>query len=401
MVKPHHVFEDIRRRRAGSGEPDDPIRFYWVTITHEDDGGDRNRFRGLLRESAGGYPLLPAVLRVAGFEDPNAVMNDLAAVLETCRNDLQAPEVRERSVRHGFVDFVLISRREFALAATSSPLHLPDWFPVSSGQDVTARIEDLTWSAGVALSAPEAHIGEIKRLLCDLDRILLRRVREVGAGDHRLVRGILDRFQPDPAESVSLEDFLSGAQAALDNVKNPRDYRPSSRSGAVVGRLWNLTARIHPDGLGKVAGSPARALQVRAQESRRPRRVDHGGAGASDESDKRRRDTLGVRHHRNRQGRLPTGDGRRSRGRVFAVSCAVGGIAVAGAAAVVGWVCGGGGGGGVGSRVGMGRRRDGVARCAGDGRGWVAVGGGCRRHMTTCQVSLTLLSGRRADVREL
>ena len=170
-MKPHHVFEDIRRRRAGSGEPDDPIRFYWVTITHEDDGGDRNRFRRLLRESAGGYPLLPAVLRVAGFEDPNAVMNDLAAVLETCRNDLQAPEVRERSVRHGFVDFVLISRREFALAATSSPLHLPDWFPVSSGQDVTARIEDLTWSAGVALSAPEAHIGEIKRLLCELDGI--------------------------------------------------------------------------------------------------------------------------------------------------------------------------------------------------------------------------------------
>ena len=266
MVKPHHVFEGIRRRRAGSGEHDDPVRFYWVTITPEDDGGDRNRFRRLLRESAGGYPLLPVVLRVAGFEDPNAVMNDLAAVLETCRNDLQAPDVREHSVSHGFVDFVLISRREFALAETSSPLHLPDWFPISAGHEVTARIEDLTWSAGVALSAPEAHIGEIKRLLCELDRKLLRRLRDVGAGDHRLVRGILDRFQQDPAESVSLEDFLSGAQAALDDVKNPRDYRPSSRSGTVVGRLWSLTARTHPDGLGKVAGSLAQALQVGVQE---------------------------------------------------------------------------------------------------------------------------------------
>ena len=266
MVKPQHVFEDIRRRRAGSDHPDDPIRFYWVTITPEDDGGDRNRFRRLLRESAGGYPLLPVVLRVAGFEDPNAVMNDLAAVLETCRDDLQAPDDRERSVRHGFVDFVLISRREFALAETSSPLRLPDWFPVSAGHEVTARIEDLTWSAGVALSAPEAHIGEIKRLLCELDRMLLIRVQAVGAADHQLVRGLLDRFQPDPAESISPEGFLSGAQAALDNVKNPRDYRPSSRSGTVVGRLWSLSGRTHADGLGKVARRLAQALQVGAQE---------------------------------------------------------------------------------------------------------------------------------------
>ena len=265
-MKAHHVLDDVRRRRGGAGDPGDPITFYWVAITAEDEGGDRDRFRRLLRESAGDYPVLPVVLRWAGFEDPNAVMNDLGTVLERCKIDLQAQDVRERIVRHGFVDFVLISRREFALAATSSPLLLPEWFPVSAGQEVTARIEDLTWSAGVALSAPEAHIGEIKRLLCELDRILLERVQSVGADDHRLVRGLLDRFQPDPAESVSLEDFLSGAQAALDNVKNPRDYRPSSRSGTAVGRLWSLSGRTHADGLGKVAPSLAQALQVGAQE---------------------------------------------------------------------------------------------------------------------------------------
>ena len=264
MVKARHVLDDVRRRRglAGAGDADDPITFYWVTISSEDEGGNRDGFGRLLRESAGDYPMVPVVLRVPRFVDPNAVMNDLAAELESCKSDLQAPDMRERLARHGFVDFVLISRREFALAATSSPLRVPEWFPVSAGQEVTARIEDLTWSAGVALSAPEAHTGEIKRLLCELDGVLLDRVREAGARDHRLVRGLLDRIHPDREESVSLDDFLSRAQAALDKIWNPLDYRPSARSVTVVGRLWSLTARTHPDGLAKVAVNLAKALQI-------------------------------------------------------------------------------------------------------------------------------------------
>ena len=233
-----------------------------MAITPADDGGDRNRFRQLLRDAAGDYPLVPVVLRVPGFVDPNAVMNDLGTVLEGCESDLRAADMRERIARSGFVDFVLISRREFALAPTSSPLQVPEWFPVSAGQEVTVRIEDLTWSAGVALSAPEAHTGEIKRLLYELDGILLERVREVGQADHRMVRGLLDRIQRGGADSGSLDGFLSKARAGLDQVKNPRDYRPSARSGSVVGGLWNVTARTHPDGLAKVAGGLAEALQV-------------------------------------------------------------------------------------------------------------------------------------------
>ena len=269
MVKPHQVVEEVRRRRAGSDDPQAPITFYWVAVTPEDDGGDRDRFGRSLLELAGGHPLVPVVLRMRGFEDPNAVANDLAAVLEVRGDDLRGAETRERIVGSGFVDFVLIARRGFPLAATSSPLLLPDWFPVSAGENVTARIEDLTWSVGVSLSAPEAHIGEVSRLLCELDRILLERVRAVGERDHRLVRGLVDRLQQDPKASIPLGDFVSAAQALLDGVKNPRDYRPSARSGTVVGSLWSLTGRTHPDGLRRVASNLAQAIQVGAGEIER------------------------------------------------------------------------------------------------------------------------------------
>ena len=131
---------------------------------------------------------------------------------------------------------------------------------------MTARIEDLTWSVGVALSALEAHIGEIRRLLCELDRSLLGRVRAAGERDHRLVMGLVDRLQQDRKESIPFDEFLSAVQAVLDGVRNQRDYRPSARSGTVVGSLWSLTAWIHPEGLGRVARSLARALRVDAGE---------------------------------------------------------------------------------------------------------------------------------------
>lgn len=268
MLKPHHVLKEIRRRRGASRDPQDPIRFYWVAVTAEDDGGDRDRFGRSPRESAAGHPLVPVVLRIRGFEDPNAVANDLATVLAVCGDDLRDADTREHIVGRGFVDFVLISRRSLPLASTSSPLLLPDWFPVSAGENVTARIEDLTWSVGVPLSAPEAHVGEIRRLLCELDRILLGRVREAGTRDHRLVRGLLDRIQQGGGKSVSFQDFVSKAETALDGVRNPRDYRPSARSGTVVGGLWSLTGRTHPDGLRKVASGLAQALQVGVGESK-------------------------------------------------------------------------------------------------------------------------------------
>ena len=88
----------------------------------------------------------------------------------------------------------------------------------------------------------------------------------MGARDHRLVSSLVDRLPLDRKESIPFDDFLSAAQAVLDAVKNPRDYRPSAKSGTVVGNLWSLTGRTHPDGLRKVASSLAQGIQVGAGE---------------------------------------------------------------------------------------------------------------------------------------
>ena len=119
MLTPTNVFAEIERRRERS---DDPIRFYWVDISTEGGGGDRNRFVRSLHDQAGSYPMRAVILRTPGFMDANSVMNDLAAVLEGCKRDLLSTEMRRRIGRRGYLDIALIARRELKLAITSSPL---------------------------------------------------------------------------------------------------------------------------------------------------------------------------------------------------------------------------------------------------------------------------------------
>ena len=261
MLTPGNVFEEIKRRRERS---DDPIRFYWVDISTEVGGGDRNLFVRSLHGQAGDYPVRAVILRTPGFMDANSVMNDLAEVLEACRHDLLSAEMRGRIVRSRCLDVALIARRELKLAITSSPLVLPDWFPVHPAQEVTARIDDLTWTTRVPLSAPEALMGDLRRLLCELDRALLERLRAVGARDRdrRLQMAVLDRIRAKREITFTIDDLVAAAQAELQAVRNPRDYRPRSTGPTMISRLWRATVERPSSELRKLAKSLAQALQV-------------------------------------------------------------------------------------------------------------------------------------------
>ena len=254
MLEPYHVSGEIHRRPRSSSNV---LRFFWVKVSAEDQGGDRDRFAELLRRSAGGHPLHPVVLRIGGFTDPNSVMADLGIILDLARDDLCTPGMWTRIRESGFLDVVLISRRDFGLAVTSSPIVLPGWFPLTPSKEAKAAIVDLTWSATVSLSAPEAHIGDLRRLLLELDRALIASLRVSRSEDHQLVNSLLARLKIG-----SFDAFVDGAYGVLNAVKNPLDYRPSSRNPTPVGYLWRATAETHPDKLVSTAKSLAQALRI-------------------------------------------------------------------------------------------------------------------------------------------
>ena len=248
MMEPNQILDEIRRRSNGSW----PLNVFWVSLsTGRDDFAER------LKQIREGWPVVPWVLRTSGFSDPNSVMNDVIDVLHRARKDIEA--VGEVAKRRGGVALVLLSRRELNLAVTSSPILLPDWFPVAPEQTVTARIDDLTWSVRVPIS-DEASLDDLRRILYEIDEALVARLQESLNTDHNRVQSFWSHVCRENDDKIAAE--LSKIRNGLQEIKNPTGYRPSTKNPTIVSRLWYTVNRTKPDGLAKTAKALAEALNV-------------------------------------------------------------------------------------------------------------------------------------------
>ena len=257
-MEPGTIVEEIRRSRVRDSRP---LSVFWVCVSvrRGDVARDLRRLRGALA-------LVPHVLRTGGFVDPDSVMNDVSDVLNRAKDDIQA--LNEVAREQEGIDLVVVSRRELSLANTSSPIELPEWFPVRPGQTAPVRIEDLTWSAAVALSHGASGLDDLRRILYEVDKALLARLRASRERDRRRTQSFLDLVLSGPAAGGGvgeelINEELERVRRTLEAVRNPTGYRPSvSKNPTVVGRLWAHANQTAPDGLLKTAKALAKALDV-------------------------------------------------------------------------------------------------------------------------------------------
>ena len=251
---PELLVEEVRRRwDSAHGMPE--LSVFWVTLST-----DRDEFADALRQTRGEWPLVPVILRMPGlFRDPNAVMNDVASILHDTKHEIM--DMVDCIRRCSGVGLVVLSRSELRLAVTSSPLRLPEWFPVMAGKEVAARIDDLTWSVHVRLSDEAVAVNDLQRILYELDKAVVARIQEALKSDHRHVQALWDRIRRQDESDFS--HVLQGINKTLDSITNPIDFRPStSRSPTMVGRLWFEANRNSPDELWRVAKALTRALRT-------------------------------------------------------------------------------------------------------------------------------------------
>ena len=177
MLDPKTVVENLRSR------PPEPLRVFWVRVPR-----DRDDFKWVVMQLRDQSPIVPWVLRSRALQNPNSVMSDVFEILNDARNDIQA--VQDAATTAGGVDLVLLGRTDLMLADTSSPILLPDWFPVAAGYTPTVRIEDLTWSARLSLADPTLALDDLRRILHDLDHALTNRLQVSLETDHRLTSSL-------------------------------------------------------------------------------------------------------------------------------------------------------------------------------------------------------------------
>ena len=258
MIRPADVAREVCARRCCS---DEPVRFYWVTVTHETKPSGRGAFVDAMKSLMSSEPVCAVALRVRRFTHPDMVMHDLAKTLAEIESEVLALPLRRLVEETGSLDVVVVSRMSFDLAINTSPLHLPDWFPVSPGREVKAPVIDLTLRVKVPLSACDT--GELSRLLFELDQALLRRIQIGLNKDPQLVNSFLDQLLHGVRSAPTYNEELVAVKERLDAVKNPRDFRPSiAKNPTLVGRIWRM-ANVKPaDGLVRFASSLPRAAQI-------------------------------------------------------------------------------------------------------------------------------------------
>lgn len=104
-------------------------------------------------------------------------------------------------------------------------------------------------------------LSELRRLLYEIDGILVTRIRWSWEADHRHVQALWECIQREGDDDVA--GALNRIEEALGNVANPTSFRPSTaRNPTLVGRLWGRANSISPERLRRLARTVASALQV-------------------------------------------------------------------------------------------------------------------------------------------
>ena len=228
------------------------MRVYWVSLAEDRDG-----FAQQIRLERQHAPIVPFVLRRQGmFGDPNSVMNDVQNVLDSVRDEIV--EYRRALSSGEGLAVVLLSKTPWVMAITSSPMVLPDWFPVTPNKLVTVRVEDLTWSTRVTLRDGALALEEMHRLLYEIEDILVTRLGRSYNANHNRVQAFWANIRRDNDPGIA--EGIREARKKLDEILNPTNYRPSMRGATMVGRIWKKANGTGPEGLVKTARVLARAL---------------------------------------------------------------------------------------------------------------------------------------------
>lgn len=195
------------------------------------------------------------ILRTGGFKDADAVLADSMELFEVNRARIEplSADIPER------MTFLILSKEDFRLVNASSPIVLPDWFPVQPTAETYFSVNDLGQMAEIKpLNYREARMDNIAEMLFELEYAICYKFSEIYATDAGRVALCVDALQPSGPKCVDAQNTLTLFTTHLAAAAgDPRAYRPNAAD-----RSKFLAARI----LKLVLGHPPKQLATAAED---------------------------------------------------------------------------------------------------------------------------------------
>lgn len=249
LFSPDDVAAHVREHAVDTG-----IQVTWLGVD-----GPRDEFKDELDGLVQDLPVLVLIVRMRGFDDPNALLADLVELLNDSRQEAE----HRLAAFSGETTFhlVLLAKKQLNLAQASSPVTLPSWFPIMPSRSLHAVVRDQTWSLSTSINDPRTGVAELNEAIFRLEGSLLRRMRHMLLEDARSGDALFGQLDDPPAKNFQqcLEMFVKQHKG----VSNPAVFRPSVRVGtSLASQIWRIVQTKGTEQIGRPAAGLAGALGI-------------------------------------------------------------------------------------------------------------------------------------------
>lgn len=240
------------------------VAAYWVEEIHS--RSDVVRDMSALTSE---LPILTVAVRRDEFDDPNGIIDDLSRTISDnieWFNDANRTAV----VRDLKFSLVLVSKRPLGVPQLSSPVVLPDWFPLWPNRLLTVNIKSIAHSIDISLASADVPITPINSALFELETAICNRLELVARQNPSAASRLLARIDGGRG-LVNLDALIANAKGARNGV-DPSGFRPGggAESPFLVSQLFRQWWECSHNGMHELAVQMAEALCISANMNIEP-----------------------------------------------------------------------------------------------------------------------------------
>ncbi|WP_162236242.1 hypothetical protein, partial [Pseudomonas syringae group genomosp. 3] len=178
-----------------------------------------------------------------------------------------------KKIEFTHITVVIISNESLLIPQASSPVYLPEWFPVLGGKEIFVRISDVFDSAELApLNSEGARIEQLASLLFEAETLLVNRLKYQLTHQEGKVRGLIDSLRSDDGnQGGSTASHIQKYEAHLAGVSVARAYRPGAKSKfSLLSQLIYQAIKNSPDATAAFSKKLASALSITEMQKLKP-----------------------------------------------------------------------------------------------------------------------------------
>jgi hypothetical protein len=235
------------------------IEAFWVECR-----GSRQKLQSELEVLFEGLPILVAIVAGGRFFDPDGIVDDLSLTITENIDWFTQPR-RESIIRDQKFSIVLVSKTQLGVPQLSSPVSLPDWFPLWPSKLLTANIKSANPVITLSLASADIPEVEINNALFMLEEALTRRLTIVLHSAAAATNALQTAIAASTQAPATVAGLVASSKAAIQS-RTSGEFRPggAANSEFVVSQLARLWRDCAPRDRYMLASHTADALGLNA-----------------------------------------------------------------------------------------------------------------------------------------